>query len=102
MPFATSPKRLVEYECPVGERLVQHMTTQNKGRTLHLYWTSRCRHCAIKAQCTSGVHRKMARWEHEAVLEKTQARLDRNPAAMSIRLEHPLCRYPKHEGNLWT
>jgi hypothetical protein len=81
-----------EYECPAGERLVQHMTTQNKGRTLHLYWASRCGHCAIKAQCTSGVHRKMARWEHEAVLEKTQARLDRNPAAMSIRratVEHP-------------
>ena len=65
---------------------------QAKGRTLHLYWTSRCRACAIKAQCTTGVHRKMTRWEHEAVLEKAQARLDRNPAAMSIRratVEHP-------------
>jgi hypothetical protein len=81
-----------EYECPPGERLPRHMTTQNKGRTLHLYWASRCGHCAIKAQCTSGVHRKMARWEHEEVLEKAQARLDRNPAAMSIRratVEHP-------------
>ncbi|MEK6250062.1 MAG: IS1182 family transposase [Planctomycetales bacterium] len=81
-----------EYECPAGERLPRHMTTQDRGRTLHLYWTSRCRACAIKAQCTTGVHRKMARWEHEAVLEKAQARLDRNPAAMSIRratVEHP-------------
>ncbi len=81
-----------EYECPAGERLPRHMTTQDKGRTLHLYWTSRCRACAIKAQCTTGVHRKMTRWEHEAVLEKAQARLDRNPAAMSIRratVEHP-------------
>ena len=33
-----------EYECPAGERLVQHMTTQDKGRTLLLYWTSKCRH----------------------------------------------------------
>jgi transposase len=81
-----------EYECPAGERLVQHMTTQDKGRTLLLYWTSKCRHCAIKAQCTSGVYRKMARWEHEAVLDKVQARLDRNPNAMRIRratVEHP-------------
>jgi len=81
-----------EYECPAGERLPRHMTTQNKGRTLHLYWASNCRSCAIKAQCTSGVHRKMARWEHEAVLEKAQARLDRNPDAMRIRratVEHP-------------
>ena len=81
-----------EYECPAGERLLRHMTTQNKGRTLHLYWASNCRACAIKAQCTTGVHRKMARWEHEAVLEKAQARLDRNPDAMRIRratVEHP-------------
>ena len=81
-----------EYECPAGERLVQHMTTQDKGRTLHLYWASNCRACAIKAQCTSGVHRRMARWEHEAVLDKAQARLDRNPDAMRIRratVEHP-------------
>ena len=81
-----------EYECPAGERLVQHMKTQDKGRTLLLYWTSKCRHCAIKAQCTSGVHRKMTRWEHEAVLDKAQTRLDRNPDAMRIRratVEHP-------------
>jgi transposase len=26
-----------EYECPAGERLVRHTTTQDKGRNLHLY-----------------------------------------------------------------
>jgi hypothetical protein len=81
-----------EYECPAGERLVQHMTTQDKGRAIHLYWTSRCRYCAIKAQCTSGIHRKMSRWEHEEVLDKVQTRLDRNPHLMRIRrctVEHP-------------
>jgi hypothetical protein len=71
-----------EYECPAGERLVWYMNTQDKGRTVQLYWTSKCRHCAIKSQCTSGVHRKMTRWEHEAVLERAQARLDRNPQMM--------------------
>jgi len=81
-----------EYECPAGLRLVRHKSKQDKGRTLHCYWTSKCRMCAIKAQCTSGVHRNMTRWEHEAVLERAQTRLDRSPDAMRIRrstVEHP-------------
>jgi len=76
-----------EYECPAGQRLPYHMTTQDKGRRLHCYWTFKCRMCDIKAQCTTGVHRKMTRWEHETVLEKAQARLDRSPDAMRIRPE---------------
>ena len=81
-----------EYECPAGERLPWRMQTEDKGRTLSLYWASNCQQCHIKAKCTTGIRRKMTRWEHEAVLEKVQARLDRNPAAMSIRrstVEHP-------------
>ncbi len=81
-----------EYECPAGLRLVRHKSKQDQGRTLHCYWTSKCRVCAIKAQCTSGVHRNMTRWEHEAVLERAQTRLDRSPDAMRIRrstVEHP-------------
>jgi len=81
-----------EYECPAGLRLVRHMTVQQQGKTIHAYWTAKCRVCPIKSQCTSGVHRKITRWEHEAVLEKAQARLDRSPDAMRIRratVEHP-------------
>jgi transposase len=80
------------YECPAGERLVNHMTTQDKGRTLHLYWASNWQDCAIKSRCTTGVRRKMSRWEHEAVLEQVEARLDRDPQLMRIRratVEHP-------------
>jgi hypothetical protein len=35
---------------------------------------------------------RISRWEHEAVLEKVQDRLDHNPAAMGVRrqtVEHP-------------
>lgn len=81
-----------EYECPAGLRLVCHMTVQQKGKTMHAYWTYKCRYCDIKVQCTSGIHRKISRWEHESVLEKAQARLDRSPDAMRIRratVEHP-------------
>jgi transposase len=81
-----------EYECPAGLRLVYHMTTQDRGKVVLCYWTYKCRMCNIKAQCTSGVYRKMTRWEHETMLERAQARLDRSPDAMRIRrttVEHP-------------
>jgi transposase len=80
------------YACPAGERLMRHMTTQEKGRTLHLYWASNCKNCAIRSRCTSGIRRKMSRWEHEEVLEQVEARLGRNPNLMRIRrstVEHP-------------
>ena len=80
------------YACPAGERLVRHMTTQEKGKTLHLYWASNCKNCAIRARCTSGVRRKMSRWEHEEVLEQVEVRLERNPHLMRVRrstVEHP-------------
>src|SRR6202521_6373811 len=44
------------------------------------------------AQCTAGDYRSIARWEHEAVLEAMQERLDRQPDAMKLRpqtVEHP-------------
>ncbi len=81
-----------EYECPAGQRLVYHTTIQEGGKSVSRYWTYKCRMCSIKAQCTSGAYRKMTRWEHEAVLEKAQARLDRSPDMMRIRratVEHP-------------
>ena len=81
-----------EYECPAGERLVWHMNAQDKGRTLRVYWTYKCRSCPIRAQCTSGVYRKMSRWEHEEVLDRAEVRLAANPEAMRARratVEHP-------------
>jgi hypothetical protein len=56
------------------------------------YWTSACSKCPLKAQCTPGGERRISRWEHEAVLEAVQARLDNNPDAMRLRrqtAEHP-------------
>jgi hypothetical protein len=41
---------------------------------------------------SSGPERRISRWEHEAVLEAVQARLDRNPDKMRLRrqtVEHP-------------
>ena len=81
-----------EYRCPAGERLIWRMTTQEKGKKLHRYWSSACPGCSIKSQCTPSPYRRVTRWEHEAILEAVQARLDRNPDKMRLRrqtVEHP-------------
>ena len=80
------------YICPAGERLVYHFTNVEKGRTLRRYWTNICQDCAIKHLCTTGKERRIARWEHEHVLEAVERRLDENPDKMRIRrqtVEHP-------------
>jgi hypothetical protein len=81
-----------EYRCPAGERAIKRFTTVERGMTLHKYWPSACPRCPIKAQCTSSDYRRIARWEHEAVLDAMQDRLERQPDAMRLRrqtVEHP-------------
>ena len=80
------------YRCPAGQALPRRMTTVEDGKRLHRYWTNACSECPLKAKCTTGQERRITRWEHEAVLEKVQARLDHNPDAMRVRrstVEHP-------------
>jgi transposase len=80
------------YLCPAGERLTYRYTNEEEGKTLHRYWTTACQTCALKAKCTTGEQRRISRWEHEAVLETVQDRLDRNPDKMRVRrqtVEHP-------------
>ena len=80
-----------EYQCPAGQRAIYRYTSDEKGMQMRAYWSSACIGCAIKAQCTTGPHRRIRRWEHEAVVEKVQQRLDRMPDAMTVRkstIEH--------------
>src|SRR2546430_1230148 len=80
------------YRCPAGERLTYRYTSEEEGKTLRCYWTTACQACSQKAKCTTGKERRIKRWEHEAVLEKVQARLDGDPGKMRIRrqtVEHP-------------
>jgi transposase-like protein DUF772/DDE family transposase len=70
------------YRCPAGERLKYYFTNVENGLTLRRYWTNACRTCALKSRCTTGVQRRITRWEHEHVLETVQRRLDENPQAM--------------------
>ena len=81
-----------EYQCPADERLIWRFQTKEKGLVIHKYWSSSCPRCAIKSQCTTSPYRRVTRWEHEAVLEVLEARLDREPERMRVRRqtsEHP-------------
>ena len=73
------------WRCPAGERLTRHSTSVEDGMTLHIYWTTKCGDCPLKPQCTTSKERRIKRWEHEAVIDAMQERLDRTPLAMRIR-----------------
>ena len=73
------------WRCPAGERLTRHSTSVEDGMTLHIYWTTKCGDCPLKPQCTTSKERRIKRWEHEAVIDAMQERLDRTPHAMRIR-----------------
>ena len=81
------------YRCPAGQRLPWRMTTVEKGMTMHSYWDqASCQACVLKPKCTTGKERRVRRWEHEAVIDAMQERLDRRPDAMRVRratVEHP-------------
>jgi len=74
-----------EYRCPAGQRAIYRFTGEEGGLQLRRYWSSACPQCPMKAQCTPSNYRRISRWEHEAVLEAVQRRLDKNPDAMKVR-----------------
>jgi hypothetical protein len=81
-----------EYRCPAGQRLIKRFTTVEAGMTLDVYWSSACQSCPMKSQCTTSKERRVRRWQHEAVIDAMQERLDRKPQMMRIRrqtAEHP-------------
>ena len=81
-----------EYECPAGERLNYRFTSSERGKDIRRYWSSACSRCTLKNQCTTGDNRRVSRWVHADVLDRAQARLDKQPDAMRVRratVEHP-------------
>jgi len=81
-----------EYRCPAGERLTWRFDNVEHGLTLRNYWASNCTRCPMKPQCTTGRERRIKRWEHEAVIDAMQQRLEQKPDIMRVRrqtVEHP-------------
>lgn len=74
-----------EYQCPAGRTAIYRFTTEEAGKTLHKYWSSDCPQCPMKPRCTKGQNRRIARWEHEDILDVVQQRLEGAPEAMKLR-----------------
>lgn len=81
------------YRCPSGALLPRHMTRVENGLALHRYWDlASCQSCTLKPQCTPSRERRVSRWEHEAIIDAMQRRMDLTPGAMRRRrrtVEHP-------------
>lgn len=83
-----------EYRCPADQVLTYRHSSVEKDMSIDTYYVSIpiCRECTLKSRCTTGVNRRMRRWEHEDVLEKMQDDLEQMPEAMTLRastVEHP-------------
>ena len=74
-----------EYICPAGERLTYRYDSEEKGKTLYVYWTTRCSDCPLKADCTTGKERRIKRWEKEHILEAAEAELKLNIPYATIK-----------------
>lgn len=74
-----------EYQCPAGQRATRRFTSIEGGQKLSRYWSSACPKCPLRSKCTKGKYRRITRWEHEAVIEQMQQRLDAQPAASRVR-----------------
>lgn len=81
-----------EYECPAGERAIYRFTREEGGKQIKRYWAKSCINCQMKSQCTTSKYRRISRWEHEAILDKLEARIEASPDMMKVRrstVEHP-------------
>jgi transposase len=74
-----------EYRCPAGERAIFRFNSIENGMTIRKYWSSACPGCALRSKCTTSNYRRIGRWEHEAVLDQMQRRLDRAPQTARLR-----------------
>jgi hypothetical protein len=89
-------KRFVECEdrrqgVLLPEYLDDYVSENNPVRVVDVDLAS-CQACPIKGQCTTSKERRITRWEHEAVIDAMQARMDRAPKIMRVRratVEHP-------------
>jgi transposase len=80
------------FRCPAGEYAIRRFTSLEKGMAIHKYWSSACPRCVLRSKCTTSNYRRLARWEHEGVLDALRQRLDADPQAMQRRrstVEHP-------------
>jgi transposase len=85
------------YRCPQGNPLTaSDKAHQKNGKWLTHYKSKAvdCRQCPLREQCLGekSAIKQIQRWEHEAVIERHQQRMDQKPGIMKKRAalaEHP-------------
>jgi len=85
------------YHCPQGNKLLPRKKPQQKeDKKLFIYRSQAtdCNSCPLRTQCLSATAstRKIERWEHQAVVEQNQQRMQENPETVRQRgalVEHP-------------
>src|SRR5215213_10660295 len=66
------------YTCPAGEHLTRGKVRSDRQDTIDHYRNlTACPTCALKSKCTPDKMKRLKRWEHEGVLDRMQARLER-------------------------
>jgi len=82
------------YICPARQHLSKGAHRSDRQSTeISIYRNlTACSNCHLKPRCTTQKLRRIRRWEHEAVLDDVERRLQAKPDAMAIRratVEHP-------------
>lgn len=81
------------YVCPGDQELPFHFESTELDRRIRYYWTTACRTCPLKAQCTrERERRRIKRWGDEHILEAMQERVAAHPEKVQQRkeiVEHP-------------
>lgn len=83
-----------EYICPANQVLSKRHSSVEQGKKMDTYYASNpvCRACTQKERCTTGVNRRVRRWEHEQVLDELDSKMANEPSRMQTRrstVEHP-------------
>ncbi len=87
------PIEVDAYQCPAARALTlspQHR--RERPDDASLLSVQRAAAARSNPNCTTAQYRRIDRWEHEAVVDAVQARLDREPERMRARretVEHP-------------
>ena len=72
------------YTCPAGQHLTKGKVRSDRRDTIDHYRNlTACPTCALKPHCTPDKHKRVKCWEHEDVLDRMQARLERMPRPCS-------------------
>ena len=74
------------YRCPAGAQLQKRFARVEGGKLISVYFNQKaCGACASRPLCTAGKEKRIRRWEHEAVLDAMERRLQARPEAMAVR-----------------